>query len=457
VQEAEKLWEKLKKLVKKSVEEVIFETFFQNVKAVEIVKNTLLLSCNSKIIKKNVENYRIEMEEILELVTDEKMEIKIEIKKQKKEIKHPEMKIFTTKDLEKPKIKNEKMANTGLNPKHRLDNFVVGENSRLAYNACLAVVKNPKPVYNPLFIFGSSGLGKTHLMQAVGNEILKKSPEKRVYYSTSEEFANEFFKVLNSGRIQNFRDIFRNLDVLLLDDIQFFEKVFGRGEGTVEEEFFHTFNKLQELGKQIIMISDKSPKEIKNLSKRLESRFLSGLTVEIQRPGFETRMMILKNIAKSQDIEIGDDILEYISDAVVSNVRELEGILTNLNARAKLLNEPITIDQVQEMLSHNIKKERSKMTAQKVIEMISLHYGVSVDDMKSKKRQKKIVESRQIAMYILKHNVELDLSLTAIGGLFGGKDHSTVISSIRKVEKSKEEDDVFKKEVENLYKKIFKI
>ena len=294
-------------------------------------------------------------------------------------------------------------------------------------------------------------------MQAVGNEILKKSPEKRVYYSTSEEFANEFFKVLNSRRIQNFRDIFRNLDVLLLDDIQFFEKVFGRGEGTVEEEFFHTFNKLQELGKQIIMISDKSPKEIKNLSKRLESRFLSGLTVEIQRPGFETRMMILKNIAKSQDIEIGDDILEYISDAVVSNVRELEGILTNLNARAKLLNEPITIDQVQEMLSHNIKKERSKMTAQKVIEMISLHYGVSVDDMKSKKRQKKIVESRQIAMYILKHNVELDLSLTAIGGLFGGKDHSTVISSIRKVEKSKEEDDVFKKEVENLYKKIFKI
>ena len=205
------------------------------------------------------------------------------------------------------------------------------------------------------------------------------------------------------------------------------------------------------------MISDKSPKEIKNLSKRLESRFLSGLTVEIQRPGFETRMMILKNIAKNQDIEIGDDILEYISDAVVSNVRELEGILTNLNARAKLLNEPITIDQVQEMLSHNIKKERSKMTAQKVIEMISLHYGVSVDDMKSKKRQKKIVESRQIAMYILKHNVELDLSLTAIGGLFGGKDHSTVISSIRKVEKSKEEDDVFKKEVENLYKNIFKI
>ena len=445
-----KLWEKVKKTMKRKISEGEFELFFENVKAEKIEDNIFTLTCNSKLIKESVEKYRSQMEEIVEIVTDEEITMKFEVKKQ-------DVMLYQNEVHRLPKETREKAPiHTGLNPRHRLDNFVVGENSRLAYNACLAVVKNPT-VYNPLFIFGSSGLGKTHLMQAVGNAILEKDPTKRVYYSTSEEFANEFFKVLNSGRIQHFRDTFRALDVLLLDDIQFFEKVFGRGEGTVEEEFFHTFNKLQELGKQIIMISDKSPKEIKNLSKRLESRFLSGLTVEIQRPGFETRMMILKNIAKNQDIEIGDDILEYISDAVVSNVRELEGILTNLNARAKLLNEPITIDQVQEMLSHNIKRERSKMTAQKVIEMISSHYGVSVEDIKSKKRQKKIVESRQIAMFILKHNVELDLSLTAIGGLFGGKDHSTVISSIRKVEELKEQNLVFKKEVENLYKKIFKV
>ena len=445
-----KLWEKIKKIMKKRVNEGEFELFFENVEATKLEESVFTLTCNSKLIKENMEKYKSQMEEIIEIVTDEEVTINFEIKKQDVMSYKPETHSFPKETMEKASL-----VHTGLNPKHRLDNFVVGENSKLAYNACLAVVKNPT-VYNPLFIFGSSGLGKTHLMQAVGNAILENDPSKRVYYSTSEEFANEFFKVLNSGRIQHFRDTFRALDVLLLDDIQFFEKVFGRGEGTVEEEFFHTFNKLQELGKQIIMISDKSPKEIKNLSKRLESRFLSGLTVEIQSPGYETRMMILKNMAKAQGIEIDDSILEYISDSLDTNVRELEGTLTNLNARAKLLDEQITLELVQEMLMHNVKREQSKVTAKKVIEMISAQYGVSVTDMKSKKRQKKIVETRQIAMYLLKNNDELDLSLTAIGGLFGGKDHSTVISSIIKIDKKTKEDAMFKKEIESLNKKIFR-
>ena len=445
-----KLWEKIKKIMKKRVNEGESELFFENVEATKLEESVFTLTCNSKLIKENMEKYKSQMEEIIEIVTDKEVTINFEIKKQDVMSYKPETHSFPKETMEKASL-----VHTGLNPKHRLDNFVVGENSKLAYNACLAVVKNPT-VYNPLFIFGSSGLGKTHLMQAVGNAILENDPSKRVYYSTSEEFANEFFKVLNSGRIQHFRDTFRALDVLLLDDIQFFEKVFGRGEGTVEEEFFHTFNKLQELGKQIIMISDKSPKEIKNLSKRLESRFLSGLTVEIQSPGYETRMMILKNMAKAQGIEIDDSILEYISDSLDTNVRELEGTLTNLNARAKLLDEEITLELVQEMLMHNVKREQSKVTAKKVIEMISAQYGVSVTDMKSKKRQKKIVETRQIAMYLLKNNDELDLSLTAIGGLFGGKDHSTVISSIRKIDKKTKEDVTFKKEIEALNKKIFR-
>ena len=446
-----KLWEKIKKIMKKRVNEAEFEAFFSNVEAMKLEGGKLTLVCNSKLIRQNMEKHRSQMEDIVEIVTDEEVTINFEVKQQDVMAYKPETHRFSKDTKEKAQV-----FHTGLNPKHRLDNFVVGENSKLAYNACLAVVNNPTPVYNPLFIYGSSGLGKTHLMQAVGNAIVENNPSKRVYYSTSEEFANEFFKVLNSGRIQHFRDTFRALDVLLLDDIQFFEKVFGRGEGTVEEEFFHTFNKLQELGKQIIMISDKSPKEIKNLSKRLESRFLSGLTVEIQSPGYETRMMILKNMAKAQGIEIDDSILEYISDSLDTNVRELEGTLTNLNARAKLLNEQITLELVQEMLMHNVKREQSKVTAKKVIEMISTQYGVSVTDMKSKKRQKKIVETRQIAMYLLKNNDELDLSLTAIGGLFGGKDHSTVISSIRKIDKKTKEDVAFKKEIEALNKKIFR-
>ena len=182
----------------------------------------------------------------------------------------------------------------------------------------------------------------------MGNAVVERYPYKKVFLSTSEEFSNTFFQMLQKGEIQEFRDVFRSLDVLLLDDIQFFEKVFGKGGGTIEEEFFHTFNKLQELGKQIIMISDRYPKDIKNLSKRMESRFLSGLSVEMQQPGFETRVAILKNYAVVRNIEIDDNILEYIADTVDTNVREMEGMLTSMSARSKLLNEKITLQQVQD-------------------------------------------------------------------------------------------------------------
>ena len=421
---ASKSWEKIQKMFKKKVDEMEFNTFFKNVEATDLSNNKLVLTCKSNLVRQNVEKYKEQFEEYLELMFDEEIKVEFVVKK---EIIPQEVVYHHKVEVPREKIR------TGLNAKNRLDNFVV-----------------------PLFIYGGSGLGKTHLMQAVGNAILERNPNKRVYYSTSEEFSNEFFKVLQEGRIQHFRDKFRALDVLLLDDIQFFEKVFGRGEGTVEEEFFHTFNKLQELGKQIIMISDRYPKEIKNLSKRLESRFLSGLSVEIQQPGFETRMMILRNIAQTQEIEISDSILEYISDSVHTNVRELEGILTHLNARSKLLNEKITLEQVQEMISNNAKREESKVSAKKVIEMISTEYNVSVADMKSKKRLRKIVDTRQITMYLLKNNDKLGLSLTAIGGLLGGKDHSTVISSIRKIEAKVNEDVAFRKEIETLRRKIFR-
>ena len=445
----EKLWEKIKKIMKKRVNEAEFEAFFNNVEAGKLEDGKLTLVCNSKLIQQNMEKHKSQMEDIVEIVTDEEVTINFEVKQQDVMTYKPETHSFSKDTKEKIQV-----FHTGLNPKHRLDNFVVGENSKLAYNACLAVVNNPTPVYNPLFIYGSSGLGKTHLMQAVGNAILENNPSKRVYYSTSEEFSNEFFKVLNSGRIQHFRDTFRALDVLLLDDIQFFEKVFGRGEGTVEEEFFHTFNKLQELGKQIIMISDRYPKDIKNLSKRMESRFLSGLSVEMQQPGFETRVAILKNYAVVRNIEIDDNILEYIADTVDTNVREMEGMLTSMSARSKLLNEKITLQQVQDELANRIRKQRAEITAEKIIETVSVEYDVPVSDMKSKKRQKKIVNARQIAMFLLKNR--LDLNLTTIGGLFGGKDHSTVISSIRKVEGKMEESKVFKGEIDRLKQNISK-
>ena len=444
---ASKLWEKILKLIKKRVNEVEYNTFFKNVEAEEISDDTLKLVCSTNLVKKNIEKYKDQIEEIIEIMTDEEIKTVFEVKVQET------VQNSSYRFLENRSDRNERL-NTGLNEKNKLENFVVGENSKLAFNACLAVVENEIPVYNPLLIYGGSGLGKTHLLQAVGNAVVERYPYKKVFYSTSEEFSNTFFQMLQKGEIQEFRDVFRSLDVLLLDDIQFFEKVFGKGGGTIEEEFFHTFNKLQELGKQIIMISDRYPKDIKNLSKRMESRFLSGLSVEMQQPGFETRVAILKNYAVVRNIEIDDNILEYIADTVDTNVREMEGMLTSMSARSKLLNEKITLQQVQDELANRIRKQRAEITAEKIIETVSVEYEVPVSDMKSKKRQKKIVNARQIAMFLLKNR--LDLNLTTIGELFGGKDHSTVISSIRKVEGKMEESKVFKGEIDRLKQNISK-
>ena len=443
---ASELWEKILKIFEKTgtVNDVEYNMYFKNTEAADLSNGTLLLNCNSSLVKDAMEKYKNEIEETINdifIVSNEKIKAVFNIKV-KEQIQDNTFRIREHRNKMK----------TGLNIRNRLDNFIVGDNSKMAFNACLAVIENDIPVYNPLFIYGGSGLGKTHLMQAVGNAILEKSPEKRVFYCTTEEFTNEYITAIREGRIKNFRDNFRGLDVLLLDDIQFFEKIFARGGGDTEEEFFHTFNKLQESGKQIIMISDRYPKDIKNLSKRLESRFVSGLSAEIQQPGYETRKAILENIVETKNIEIDDNILEYIADSVSSNVRELEGILTLITARAKLLNERITLQQVQDELANRIRSQQSKITAEKIIEIVSREYAIPVSEMKARKKKQEIVDARQKAMFLIKDI--LDLNLTTIGGLFGGKDHSTVISSIRKIESRMEESAVFKKELDRIKQKI---
>lgn len=450
---ASNLWDKILKIFKnnKSIEGMDYNFYFKNIKADDFSNNILSLNCNSPLMKKEMEKYKNEIEETLNdifILSNEKIHIVFKIKKEEEQGE------ISYRIKEHRSTNQNSSMKTGLNIRNRLDNFIVGDNSRMAYNACLAVLENETPVYNPLFIYGGSGLGKTHLMQAVGNAILERNPEKRVLYTTTEEFSNEFIAAIKEGRIKNFRDTFRNLDVLLLDDIQFFERIFGRGMGDTEEEFFHTFNKLQESGKQIIMISDRYPQDIKNLSKRLESRFISGLSAEIQEPGYETRKAILENIVEIKNIKIDDNILEYIAESVSSNVRELEGILTLINARAKLLNEKITLQQVQDELSTRMRSQQSKITAEKIIEIVSQEYSIPVSEMKARKKKQEIVDARQTAMFLIK-NI-LDLNLTTIGGLFGGKDHSTVISSIRKIEGKIEENIAFKKELDRIKQKIVK-
>ena len=443
---ASDLWEKIKKICKTSVEENKYNMIFKNVEAKDFSDNTLTLICESLLIKTEIEKFLKKIEDAAEILLDESIDVVFEIKKVEN----------NTKDIYKIQEFKMQQNKTNLNKSKTMYNFVIGDNSKLAYEACFAVIDSvttrDEPAYNPLFIYGGSGLGKTHLMQAVGNAILEKRPDKRVFYVTSEEFSNEYYKVIREHRIEAFRDNFRNLDVLLLDDIQFFEKIFAQGEGKVQEEFFHTFNKLQESGKQIIMISDRYPKDIKNLSERLETRFVQGVTIEMQRPGYETRMQILENFTAMKNIKIEKNILEYIADNVSSNVRELEGVLTTIIARASLLNENITLDQAKDELANRVKTQKAKITAEKIIEVVSQEFTISVSDMKSKKRQAEIVNARQIAMFILKEM--LDLNLTSIGGLFGGRDHSTVISSIRKIEEKITEDKIFKNQIDRIKQSI---
>lgn len=440
-----KIWDKIVKLCKNEIKETDFNMFFKNIEIGDFSDNVLTLNCTSQLMKTNVQQYKYLIEEKLEILVDESIEVVFEVVAP------------TPVPMEIYKLaENKKQVKTGLNLKYTFDNFVIGSNSKLAFEACYAVsrsiIEENRAIYNPVLIYGSSGLGKTHLMQAVGNEILEKRPDKNVYYVTSEEFSNEYYKLLRSRNIEEFREIYRNLDVLLLDDIQFFENVFGKGEGLIQEEFFHTFNTLKEEGKQIIMISDRYPDEIKNFAERLKTRMLQGATFEMERPGYETRMEILKNFIKDKGVQIDKNILEYIADTVSSNVRELEGILVSVIARAKLLNLDVTLQIVQEELSKKIRNQQSKITSEKIIEIVSKEYNISVSDMKSKKRMADITNARQIAMYLLK--VRLDLSLTAIGGLLGGRDHSTVISSIRKIEEKIEKEISFKKDIDRLKENI---
>ncbi len=449
MQEAKSLWNKVTKILKMQITENDYNTFFQNIESDKIENNELYLNIESEWLKEQVEfKFKDKIIEIVSVLADDISNIIYSVKRE-----IPKFDNYYKIASEQQRVIN------NLNPKSKFSNFVVGKNNELAKAACLAIVEHPGTVYNPLLIYGGSGLGKTHLMQAVGNAILERDPSKRVLYSSSENFSNEYISSLRAGHmsnqiqnVQNFRDKFRTLDILLIDDIQFFERVFGQGSGSVEEEFFHTFNALQEQGKQIIMSSDRLPKEIKNLSSRLESRFISGLSVEIQQPDYETRIAILQNIANERNALIPSDVIEYIASSISSNVRELEGVINGIIARASLLRQPYTLDLAHEELANKIKIQQSKITAEKIISEVSKYYNIEISDMKAKKKQQEIVNARQIAMFLLKE--KLDMNLSAIGGLFGGKDHSTVISSIRKVETRINDEFTFKKEIDNLRQKI---
>lgn len=354
---------------------------------------------------------------------------------------------------EKSNIYNINADNANLNSKYRFDTFVVGNNNKFAHSAALAVAESPGEVYNPLFLYGGPGLGKTHLMHSIGHFILEQNPSAKIIYVNSEIFTNEVIESIRSGnaaeKMTRLREKYRTVDVLLLDDVQFII-----GKESTQEEFFHTFNALYMAGKQIILSSDKPPKEMEILDERFRSRFECGLLADIKAPDYETRMAILKKNAEVYDNNIDEEILKYIADNVKSNIRELEGALKKVIASYKLntgaqLNLELAEDALKDIISPDKPKE---ITPKLIINIVSEHFNISFEDIISKKRNSEFVIPRQIIMYLSKELTES--SLQVIANELGKKDHTTVIHGINKIKKELEKNDDLKNKIDIIKKKI---
>lgn len=335
-----------------------------------------------------------------------------------------------------------------LNPNYIFDTFVIGEGNKMANGAALAVVDSPGKTYNPLLIYGGVGLGKTHLMQAIGNEIKRKQPSARIKYSTSESFVNDFITAIQKGSQAEFRSMYREIDVLLIDDIQFLSK-----KDKTQEEFFHTFNELYNNNKQIVLTSDRLPNNITNLEERLISRFKWGLSTDITPPDLETRIAILRKKAASERLDVGPDTLTYIANNVDTNIRELEGALVRVIAYAAIQGREITTDLAAQALQSIIGEgEVRPLTVSEIIDHVSRYYQITPEDIKGKKRTKNIVFPRQIAMYLSRELTEL--SFPKIGEEFGNKNHTTVIHAYEKISEEVEMDLQVKNEVTQLKQRL---
>ena len=337
---------------------------------------------------------------------------------------------------------------SNLFPKYRFDTFVVGSNNKFAHSASLAVAESPGTTYNPLFLYGGPGLGKTHLMHSIGHFIIEQNQNAKVLYVTSEQFTNEVIESIRNGRTEKFREKYRTVDVLMVDDVQFII-----GKVSTQEEFFHTFNALHQAGKQIILSSDKPPKEMETLEERVRSRFEMGLIADIQSPDYETRVAILRKNAEDNGYKIGADVIDYVATNIKSNIRELEGALTKIIAHSKLYSVDITLDNAKDALKDIIYPDESKViTPQLIIDTVCEQYGIKKEEIVSRKRVKEIVLPRQIIMYLCREHT--DASLEEIGKLLGKKDHTTVINGVDKIKRSMSTDDDLSRNLDIIIKKL---
>ncbi|MFZ2193843.1 MAG: chromosomal replication initiator protein DnaA [Candidatus Moraniibacteriota bacterium] len=338
-----------------------------------------------------------------------------------------------------------------LNPKYTFENFVVGGNNELARAACFAVSQNLGKIYNPLFLYGGVGLGKTHLIQSIGNELLKKDSAFRIKYITSERFTANLIDALQNQKINDFKAYYQKIDILIIDDIQFIS-----GKEKTQEEFFHIFNYLYQLNKQIVLSSDRPPKEIQILEDRLRSRFEGGMIADVSKPDLETRIAILKKKLATENIQIKDDALMFIALNVKNNIRELEGALNRLIVSAQLTNKEITKEFAENQLSELISSGKKKgITHKHILKAVSDFYDINLDDLVAKNRKQEVVRPRQVAMYLMRN--DLQLSFPCIGEKIGKRDHTTAIHAFEKITKILEEDEKLKEEITTIQEQLYKI
>lgn len=446
MEELRQKWDLILQTLKEEhdIQDISFKTWIKPIKLYSLEGNkiTLLISEENMGITYIEKKYLTPLKVTICEVMGREYEVVLISAKEQETLENNKKK----KEISNAAAKNSGMIN--LNPNYTFDTFVIGNNNNLAHAASLAVAETPGGVYNPLFIYGGVGLGKTHLMQAIAHFIIANNPSLKVLYVTSETFTNELIDSVKNQKNSEFREKYRNIDVLLIDDIQFII-----GKESTQEEFFHTFNALYQDGKQIVISSDRPPKEMETLSERLRTRFEMGLPVDIQIPTYETKMAILSKKAELGGFNIPYDVRDYIATHIKSSIRELEGALTKLSAFANLSHSPITVEFAEEALKDLISPDsRKEITPELIIDIVSDHFNINPEDILSQKRNAEIVYPRQIAMYLCRQMTTY--TVQALGKCFGNRDHTTVIHGSDKISKMVLTDSSTKNTIDILIKKI---
>ena len=442
-----KIWDSFIEEIKKSTSKLSFDMFFSDLSLYKLDVDNKIIYIQLEdisIIKFLREKYIVQIEDIFSRMLGDDFQVVIKSKDEYKSNK-----IDKKKKVRKSLYKDNSKL---FNPKFNFENFVVGGNNRFAYAASLAVAESPAEAYNPLFLYGGSGLGKTHLMQAIGIQVIKNDPTSNVLYISSETFTNELIEAINTQNTNQFKEKYRNIDILLIDDIQFLE-----GKEAPQEEFFHTFNTLYENNKQIVISSDRPPSNLQKLDERLTTRFGFGITADVQPADFETRVAILKKKIELADIELDSDIEEVcnlIAEKIKYNIRELEGAMNRMISFSEIMNNKIDLDFAKIVLKDIYRDTDKAIAPERIRSTVASYYDIKVSDLDSKRRTAEIALARQVAMYLCREST--DFSFSKIGEIFGGRDHSTVMSNCNKIQTLYQEDELIKYDIDEINKKLKK-